>query len=254
MNGSFPVASEKHSFLVFVHGYPFDGRMWSGQAPLGRTRRLITPDLPGFGKNPAPPSDATLGAYADAVLRSCDEAGCRRAVFCGLSMGGYILFEIWRRARERVEAMILCDTRAEADTPEARKSREDSMAKTRRGRWSDVTADMLPRLLGSDGLVNADLRRRVIEMMSAASAEGVLAALQALRDRPDSRPTLKTIDAPVLIVVGSEDLLTPPPAARFMCARIHGSRLIEIPCAGHLAPMEKPEAFNPAVEEFLRKS
>jgi pimeloyl-ACP methyl ester carboxylesterase len=166
-------------------------------------------------------------------------------------MGGYILFEIWRRAPERVGALILCDTKAEADSPEARAGREASIELVRGGRRAELTRGMLPRLLARSSRSGPEPVGLVTEMMQDASEAGIIAALEALRDRPDARPTLETIRVPTLILVGAEDEMTPPSLARAMGAAIPGSEVVEIPHAGHLAPLENPEAINQAVQSFL---
>jgi pimeloyl-ACP methyl ester carboxylesterase len=225
--------------------------MWREQASLEKLARIVRFNLPGFGG--APPlgaeSSASLAMYADHGIEAMDSAGVARACLCGLSMGGYILFEIWRRHRDRVASLVLCDTRAEPDTPEARDGRNEAIALARAGRVREVTRPMVPRLLAAAS--QPRLNAFVEEMGDAASAAGVADAQAAMRDRPDSRPLLGTIDVPVLIVVGLEDVLTAPDAARAMKEQIAGSRLVEIPSAGHVSPLERPEEFNAAVAAFL---
>lgn len=237
--------------LVFVHGFPLDHRMWKGQLSLADRRRLLLLDLGGFGGSPAPPPPPSIGAYADEVLRGMDLAGLDQAPLCGLSMGGYVLFELWRRARSRISALILCDTRAEADSPEARKARQANMELVRDGRQRDVVDGMLSRLLGAVSLSDPTLVAEVRAMMATMTRAGLLYALEALKDRPDSVGTLGDIEVPVLLVVGVEDAITPPDASESMQRGVPGSRLASIPGAGHLSPLENPGAFNAALLSFL---
>lgn len=240
--------------VIFVHGFPLDGRMWQRQATLAERIRIITPDLPGAGRSPhfdLGQSPATLGHYADAVIDLLDRLELEKATLCGLSMGGYILFEIWRRAPQRIASLIFCDTRAEADSPDIKQNRRAAIQKVIQGRRAEVTEPMLDLLLAPPARQNPDLVDDVRAMMDAVVEEGLVAALQAMHDRPDSLETLRTIVVPALVIVGSLDSLTPPPTARVIQQGISHSRLVEIPDAGHLSPLENPRAFNAALVEFL---
>lgn len=236
--------------LVMVHGFPLDQTLWDGQSALEGKLRLVRFDLPGFGGSTATAGPASMGSYAEAVVAVMDKVGLRRAALCGLSMGGYLLFELWRRHPERVSALVLCDTRAEADTEEGRAARREGMRMVREGRRQQLLHGYLPRLLAPSSLADERIVARVQAMSDRASDEGIAAALQAMHDRPDSIPTLGSIRVPTLILVGSEDLLTPPAAARVMQAGIPGSQLQVIEGAGHLSPLERPEAFNAALAGF----
>jgi pimeloyl-ACP methyl ester carboxylesterase len=181
-----------------------------------------------------------------------DRAQVDRAVIAGLSMGGYIAFEIWRRHRDRVRALILADTRPGADGEEAKGKRRDLIALAR-SRGAEAVADaQLPGMVGKSSRERCpDTVEGIREMMAAAPVEGIVGALEAMMARPDSTPTLATIDVPTLIVVGDEDVLTPPSEARAMHERIAGSRLEVLAGAGHVSNVERPAAFNHVVSEFL---
>jgi pimeloyl-ACP methyl ester carboxylesterase len=238
--------------LLLIHGFPLDLTMWTDQAALAAELRLIRFDLPGFGAGPpAERFDQSMAGYADAACAALDQVGVKRAAACGLSMGGYILFELWRRHPERISALVFADTRAEADTPEGRQARLDGIAKLRGGRRQELLEGYLPKLLAPASLARPAIVERVRAMSSAASDAGIVAALQAMHDRPDSTPVLATIRVPTLIVVGAEDALTPPAMARVIHRGVAGSKLVEIPGAGHLAPLENPEAFNRALRAHL---
>jgi pimeloyl-ACP methyl ester carboxylesterase len=192
-----------------------------------------------------------MGAYADFILAEMGRGGIGQAVLCGLSMGGYVLFELLRRAPQRVAGLVLCDTRAEADSPEAMSAREAAMALVGTGRRAEFLGGFSPRLVAPAALAGAAFRGLLESMGEAVSDEGLLAALEALRDRPDSRPLLPNIQVPVLVLVGEEDGVTPPALAESMHRAIPGSRLEVIPGAGHLVPMERPAAFTGALRRFL---
>lgn len=239
--------------VLFIHGFPLDHTIWEHQlAHLGGWRR-IAPDLRGMGQSDAPDLGYSLATYADDLLALLTALGVDRAVLCGLSMGGYVAFEVLRRARERVCALILMDTRAEADSAEARKARDAASAQARDGGAAGIAASMLPRMLARDAATeNPALVDRVRRMMEATPVAGILGALATLRDRPDSSALLPALTGiPSLVIVGQEDQLTPPALSQAMAGLLPDSRLVVVPGAGHLTPMERPEAVTRAVAEFL---
>ena len=183
--------------------------------------------------------------YAQRVLE-----GIETATFAGFSMGGYIALAIARIAPERMEKLILIDTRETADTDEARKGRYDTIAKVREQGIAPVVDSMLPKMLTANA--PQDMRDRVREIMNTSSKDGVIAALQAMAERPDSTDVLPSIKVPTLIVVGSEDAITPPADAERMARAIPSAKLVKIDGAAHLSNFEKADAFNDAVREFVR--
>jgi 3-oxoadipate enol-lactonase len=239
--------------VVFVHGFPLDRMMWRAQEPLAGALRLITFDLPGFGEAPPLVGAPSITRYSDAVCEALDRAQLTCATLCGLSMGGYILFEVWRRHPERVERLVLCDTRAEADSSEGRQARQLGIRQIREGLRTQMLEAYVPKLLAPASFARPEIVDRLRAMNHRASDEGIVAALQTMHDRPDSTPTLPTIRVPTLIVVGSEDNLTPPSAAHAMAKAISGAHLVELPSAGHLSPLENPEAFNGALLSFAAR-
>jgi 3-oxoadipate enol-lactonase len=194
-----------------------------------------------------------MDQYAAARVSLLDGLDIRRAVVAGLSMGGYIAFALWRRCPERVRALVLADTRAEPDSPQARANRDASAARVREIGPAAFAEEMLPRLVAPAGMANPRVRGRALRMMVGQSTAGLVGALVALRDRPDSRPILPGITVPALVIVGREDVLTPPADARTLASAIPGARLAEVPDAGHLSPLENPRAVNTALRGFLRE-
>jgi pimeloyl-ACP methyl ester carboxylesterase len=236
--------------ILLVHGFPLSGELWAPVVPSLRERfRLVVPDLRGHGRSEASPR-VTMAGYADDLVGLLDAIGERRpVVLVAMSMGGYIAFELCRRQPSRLRALVLTHTRAQADTPEGRRAR-DEMAELARGEGSAAVAEqMLPRLFGPRA--SAELRSRWTRIMSAMSPEGIVAALGAMAGRPDSFPTLASVRCPVLIVAGEDDTLTPPDDARRMHEAAAGSRLAVIPGAGHMSPVERPDAFLEALTRFL---
>jgi pimeloyl-ACP methyl ester carboxylesterase len=236
--------------LLLIHAFPLSGAMWERQiAALSGSYRLIVPDLRGFGASPAVPSTTSLDQYADDLARLLDQLGLDHVAVAGLSMGGYIAFALLRRHRERVDALILADTRPQPDTEDGRRAREEN-ARLVEGQGPRALADqMLPKLLSPNA--SEQLRAEVRRLIEANDRAGIAAALRAMAARPDSTPLLATIAVPTLIVVGAEDGLTPPSDSRAMHTAIAGSQLVELPGAGHLANLEAPEAFSAAVDDLL---
>ena len=236
--------------LLFLHGYPFDGTLWRHQAGAFPGWRTLIPDLRGLGRSDAPDLGYSMATYADDLAGLLDAIGVDEVVLVGLSMGGYIALEFLRRHRPRVRGLVLADTRAQADSAEGRKGRETAMAAVREGGAPLIADQMLPRLLGPTA--SEPLRDSIRTMMASAPVAGILGALAAMRDRPDSTDFLPSLGGlPTLVVVGAEDQLTPPKDAEAMAKAIPGARLAVIPHAGHMAPLEQPEAFNEHLRALL---
>jgi 3-oxoadipate enol-lactonase len=236
--------------LLLIHAFPLSGAMWERQIEaLSGAYRLIIPDLRGFGASPSVPGTASLDQYADDLAGLLDQLGLEHISVAGLSMGGYIAFALLRRHRERVDALVLADTRPQPDTEEGRRAREQNAQLAEQQGAGAIADQMLPKLLSSNA--TEQLRAEVRGIIKANDRAGIAAALRAMAARPDSTPLLATIGVPTLIVVGAEDGLTPPSDARAMHAAIAGSQLVELPGAGHLANMEASEAFNAAVDNLL---
>ena len=238
--------------VVFLHGFPHDRTLWAPQLGGLLTRaRCVAPDLRGFGDSEVR-GPYTMDRYADDVIAMMDALQIERAVIAGLSMGGYIAFALWRRHRERVRALILADTRPGADSEETKAKRRELIALAR-AKGSGAVADA--QITGMVGRTtrdkHPDIADAVHRMLSMAPVDGVVGALEAMMARPDSTPTLATIDVPTLIIVGDEDVLTPPKEARAMHERIGGSRLEILAGAGHVSNVERPAAFNHVASEFL---
>ena len=236
--------------LVLLHPFPFDRRIWTAQAgELGETATVIAVDLPGFGDSP--PAAPDLDGWADRVEGLLGElVGELPVVALGLSMGGYVALRLAARHPGRVEALVLADTRAGADPPEGRAARDEAIAAVRREGVEAIAGGLLGKLLSPDA--DPSVVERVRGLMLEQDPEAVVAALAAMRDRPDSTPVLEEFHGPALVMVGTRDVLTPPTEAEAMAARLESSWLVRIPGAGHLANVEAPEEFNAAVAAFLR--
>jgi pimeloyl-ACP methyl ester carboxylesterase len=237
--------------LVLVHAFPVDAAMWDEQvAALSEQADVLAPSLPGFGGT-APAGDVmTMDAAADHVAAEMDRAGVDRAVVCGLSMGGYVAFSMWRRHRERISALALADTRAEPDD-DAGRERRRQVADKARTEGSAAIADSPPALL-SEGAAPA-LWGRVKEMIRRQPGEAIGAASLGLGERADSRPVLPEVDVPTTVIVGSADTLTPPAMSEAMVEAIRGAELVVLDGAGHLSNLEDPRGFTEALRGLLRQ-
>ncbi len=242
-------AEGRRGTLVLLHAFPLSAEMWEPQLaspPAGW--RVVAPDVAGFGRSFPVPHTATFDDDARDVVALFDHLGEKEAVVVGASMGGYIAFALMRVAAERVRGLVLADTRAEADTDEIRRSRQEMLETLDRDGAAAVVDGMLPRLLGrTTHKSRPDIVARVREIGARQPPGGIRAAIHRLMGRPDSTPLLSAIRCPTLVIAGVEDAITDPDVARGMQQRIPEARLALIDEAGHLASLERPEAFNAAL-------
>jgi 3-oxoadipate enol-lactonase len=239
--------------VIFIHAFPLNQTMWDDQLDaLQNHCRAITLDLRGFGRSEVPQGPYLMDQMSADVRGLMTALNIDRAVFVGLSMGGYISLSIYRNYPDSVRAMVLADTRAGADTPEARERRLKSAAKAEEGGGRAIAEDMIPLLLGHTTRGNRpDVVERVRAMIEANSPIGIAGAQRGMAERRDSTDLLPAIDFPTLILVGAEDTLTNAGEAQDLSAAIRGARLRVLEGAGHLSNIESPQAFNAALIEFL---
>ncbi|HEX3393051.1 MAG TPA: alpha/beta fold hydrolase [Acidimicrobiales bacterium] len=250
-------AGEGSPALVLLHAFPLHSGMWDDQvAALSPHRRVVAPDLPGFGSTPPSRADgaATMSGFADLVAGLVDHLGIAPAVVGGLSMGGYVTFALLRDHPEMVAGVVLADTRAAADSPEVAGRRTAQVAEVAAGRKDEVLQAMVGTLLSEE---TQGRRPQVVDraraLMSGASTEGIIAALEAMRGRPDAVAQLSTVDVPALVVVGEHDGPSPPAVAEAMAGALPDAQLKVIDGAGHLSNLENPAAFNDALASFMNR-
>jgi pimeloyl-ACP methyl ester carboxylesterase len=229
--------------LLLLHAFPLDARMWDGQvAVLERAgHEVIAPNLPGREPEPA------LVSWAERIL----ELLPGHFVPIGISMGGYLAFELWRQAPKRIPALVLGDTRANADDEAGRAAREETIRRLREDGFDSFWDELRPKLFSSE--TGEDVVARARSIAAEQPLESLIASVEALRDRPDSTATLADIDAPVLVFVGADDVLTPPDAAKEIVGGVVGGRLVVIQGAGHLSPLERPDEVNEELLLFLHE-
>ena len=233
--------------LLLLHAWPVDARMWDPQRDAIRDVPVVAPNLPGFGGAEPGGDVMTMRAASDRALAELDAAGVDRAVVCGLSLGGYVAFEVWRSARDRVAGLVLANTRAVADPPEGAEGRRTLAARLRSE--GNVLAEAPPPLL-SEG-ASEDLWARVRGWIADQPAEAIAAAALGMAERPDSTPDLATIDVPTLVITSTADTLIAPAVTAEMAGQIPGARLQTIEGAGHLSNVEGSDAFAEAILEHL---
>jgi len=232
--------------LLLVHGFPLDHTLWAPQVEsLRDVARVLAPDLPGFGTSAAPRTTMTMDDYADALAATIEEP----CVICGLSMGGYVALAFLARHPDKVQGLILCNTRAGADDEKGREGRRASEKKVQDAGVPELANGMLPKMLTPQA--PEDLKASVHAMMARQPAPGVIAALRGMAARPDRTPMLPSIRVPTLILTGRDDTLIPPSESEAMARAIPGSRLLIIDGAAHLSNLEARVAFDAAVREFL---
>jgi|SRR5215468_4115868 len=239
--------------LVLLHPFPAHHELWLPAAQALTSRyRIVLPDLRGHGESDVGEGPAIMEKHAADLARVLDDAGVGRAVFCGVSIGGYILFEFWRRYRVRVEGLVLCDTRSQADTAEGRGTRLKSAAEVMERGTETFVDGMIPRLFGKTTLASRpDLVDGARRMMLKMSPEDIAQVQRGMAERPDSTPTLKTIDVPTLILIGEEDRLTTVADGESMRQNISGSQLKVIPRAGHFAIWEQSVEVGKVLRPFV---
>lgn len=234
--------------LLLIHAWPLDARMWEPQlAAFSQGVPTVAPHLPGFGGSGRRGDVMTMEAAAERCLEATDEGGLDRVVVCGLSIGGYVAFELWRRAPERFLGVVLANTRAIADTPEGAAGRRALADRLRTE--GNVLIGEPPALLAEDA--PTALRERVRALIADQPAEAIAAALLGMAERPDSTADLAGIDVPTLVVTSTADRLIPPEVSAEMADRIPGARLEIIEGVGHLSSLEAPERFNALLLEHL---
>lgn len=238
--------------LLFIHGYPLDRSMWGPQVnELQKISRVIAPDLRGFGQSSDTDGQAvTMETYAEDMKALLDSLNIQQAILCGLSMGGYIALAFVTQYADRVQGLILSNTKAGADTDAGRQGRYDTANKVEQSGSTAVVVDgMAPKMLGPKAKPEATSFAR--SLMSHQRVPGVTSALRGMAVRPDRTPGLSSIKVPTLIITGSADIVIPPSESEAMHQVISHSALVNIPDAGHLANLDNTDAYNEAVRAFV---
>ncbi len=240
--------------LLLVHGHPFDRSMWRPQLDWfgGRGRRVIAPDLRGYGESVVTPGKVTLDVFATDLRDLLDALGLDRVVLGGLSMGGQIVLEFHRLYAGRLAGLVIAASSARADDATGRRFRRETADRIVRDGMDAYAAELLPKMVAANS--PRLVAEKVTDMMRNAPVDGAAAALRGRAERPDYVDMLVKVEVPTLIVVGTEDAFTPVTEAELMASRIPGATLAVVDGAGHLPNLERPHEFNTALERFLSTS
>ena len=240
--------------ILFVHGFPLSHAMWRAQlTAFAPNHRVIAPDLRGFGESDVTAGTVTMEQHADDLAALLDELNVNeRVVLCGLSMGGYIAWQFQQKFPERLRALILCDTRAIADTPDGVENRRRLAKMVVENGSAAVASVMLPNLFSP---ATADRDQSAIDELqqtiAATSPQGIAASSLGMAERPDVTPLLPNIKTPSLLIVGEDDGISTPKEMRGIAAAMPNAAIFEVPNAGHMSPLENPVAVNLVIRQFL---
>jgi pimeloyl-ACP methyl ester carboxylesterase len=239
--------------VLLVHGFPFNRSLWNEQvAELGKSHRVITPDLRGFGESASSPGTVTMDRMAQDLAGLLDQLSIPQTIIGGLSMGGYVVLSFYKQFPSRVRGLILADTRSQGDTEEAKQGRAQQAERALTEGMAPIGDSMLPKLLTPETVARRpEAVKRVRDMMMKTKPEGAAAALLGMAARDDQTELLSKVSVPTLILVGEHDAITPVADSEKMQAKIPGARLKIIESAGHVSNIEQADVFNQEVKSFL---
>lgn len=240
--------------LVFVHAFPLSSKMWTKQTEFFKDKfRVITYDVRGLGESKSTGNQFTMEKYADDFLSVIEHLNLEKVFACGLSMGGYILLRSYIKQPEKFRALILADTKAERDDDTALINRSKAISDIQDGKRNEFTSAFIAKLLNKKSYENIAIRSFMEKIIEENSDEGICGAQLALGTRTNAVDYLISFKTPALIMVGEDDVLTPPSCAETMNKLISGSELKIIKNSGHMSNIENTEAFNSFLMEFLQK-
>ena len=242
--------------LLFAHGFPLDHSMWDAHVEhFSKTHRCLAVDLTGFGKSEVAPGTLTMGEIADDLALVLTTLQITTPVtLCGLSMGGYVAWQFWKRHPSFLKALILCDTRAIADTAEGREGRLKTADKVEAEGTAFLATDMLPKLYSpKTHAERPELIQSARAIIESNPKAGVAAAARGMADRPDVTSWLPEIRVPALLITGEDDAISTPSEMAGIAAALPDAEHVVIQHAGHMAPQEQPETTNAAIERFLQR-
>ncbi len=245
----------EHQPIVFIHGFPFDYSMWLEQIEaLKGDYYCISYDIRGLGQSVVGDGQFTLEMYVDDLMEIIDSLALKKPVLCGLSMGGYITLRAAEREQDKFKALILCDTRAEADGNEGKLKRAATIKQINKGETLQFIENFVSGLFADlTKEEDPELYENIMETCKKSDPVGVKGATIAIMSRTDTTASLEKLELPVLIMAGAFDALTPPYVMKDMASKIKNSEFAAIPHAGHLAPLENPECVNDLIKDFLKR-
>ena len=239
--------------IIFLHGYPFDKKMWQGQLDfLAASYRLIACDIRGFGKSIDEKTDLSIDLFTEDLITFMDRLNIDKAIICGLSMGGFIALNALRRFPERFQSLILCDTQCIADTVEVKEKRYEIIDEIKSHGVTNFNEGFIKSVFHKDSLTDKkDLVEQLRNVVFSNSENIIMKGLVALAERTQTCSILNDISIPTLIICGREDEVTPLAQSEFMHEKIKGSTLQVVENAGHVSNLEQPHEFNIHLASFL---
>ncbi len=239
--------------IIFIHGFPFDKLSWQPQLQELKSKfRVIAYDLRGFGNSTIGNSNGSIDLFADDLVHFMNKLEIKRAIVCGLSMGGYILLNAIVRYPQRFEAIILCDTQCIADSKEGKENRKKSISEILAGNLNAFTDGFISKVFSEKSLqTKGDIVEKVRSTIFSTKTESIAKTLRILAEREESCSTLPRIICPTLILCGREDAITPIAQAEILHGAISYSQLEIIEDAGHLSNLEQPDKFNKHIFDFI---
>lgn len=239
--------------IIFIHGFPFDKLMWQPQLDLfGKNYRVIAYDIRGFGKSTIGSAQGSINLFADDLVKFMDGLEIKKAIVCGLSMGGYILLNAIIRYPQRFDAIILSDTQCIADSFEAKEKRKKAISQIVAGKINDFALGFIANIFSDETKkTKGDVVEKIKRTILSTRAEAVTATLSVLAERQNLCSSISQIEVPTLIICGEQDIVTPVEQAEFLHDTIPNSQLKIIENAGHMSNLEKPDEFNMHIVEFL---
>lgn len=241
--------------IIFIHGFPYDHTMWKAQIEeLSKNYFCVTYDIRGLGDSPAIDGQFTMESFVDDLELIMNDLKLNKPVVCGLSMGGYITLRALERFQEKFSALILCDTRSEADNNEGKLKRAAAIKRINTEGSDGFTRDFITNCFAEHFKNNKmEELNKIIDKSSAFNPLGVKGSLIAMLSRTDTTPVLSKINIPALLICGEKDIVTPPETMKEMFHKIKSAEFVEIKNAGHMTPIENPDEVNVAITKFLNK-
>jgi len=251
----FVEGNSKNKAIIFLHGFPYDHTMWKAQVDeLSEKYFCVTYDIRGLGESPVGDGQYTMESFVDDLERIINELKLEKPILCGLSMGGYISFRALERMEEKFSAVILCDTRSEADNNEGKLKRAAAIKRINTEGLAPFAKDFITNCFGENYKQHnkAEFEKRIAKS-SGFDPVGVKGSLLAMLGRNDTTEYLNKIRIPALVICGEFDALTPPVIMKPLAEKINGAEFVIIKNSGHMSPIESPEEVNIALRDFLNK-
>ena len=250
----FQTGNENNQSVIFIHGFPFDHKMWDLQVDyFKKDYHCITYDISGLGESPVGDGQYTMEGFVDDLFNIIESLKINKHILCGLSMGGYIALRAIERNEEKIKALILCDTKSEADNNVGKINRAKGIKEINEIGAEKFAESFVQKCFSQEFVkTNREEYEQVVMRSKESDPVGLKGCLLAMAGRTDTTGYLDKIKIPVLVLCGELDQLTPPSVMKSMSDRIASSEFHTIPKSGHVTPVENPQVFNSTVEKFLK--